>query len=29
MVEVAKITATDIVADDGVIHVIDSVEMPK
>jgi uncharacterized surface protein with fasciclin (FAS1) repeats len=25
----AKVTATDIVADNGVIHVIDSVVMPK
>ena len=26
---VAKVTATDIVADNGVIHVIDSVMLPK
>ena len=29
MVNKAKVTATDIVADNGVIHVIDSVIMPK
>ena len=29
MVDQAKVTATDIVADNGVIHVIDSVIMPK
>jgi uncharacterized surface protein with fasciclin (FAS1) repeats len=29
MVDGAKVTATDIVADNGVIHVIDSVVMPK
>lgn len=29
MVDKAKVTATDIVADNGVIHVIDSVIMPK
>jgi uncharacterized surface protein with fasciclin (FAS1) repeats len=29
MVDSAKVTATDIVADNGVIHVIDSVVMPK
>jgi uncharacterized surface protein with fasciclin (FAS1) repeats len=29
MVDNAKVTATDIVADNGVIHVIDSVIMPK
>jgi uncharacterized surface protein with fasciclin (FAS1) repeats len=29
MVDKAKVTATDIVADNGVIHVIDSVVMPK
>lgn len=29
MVDAAKVTATDIVADNGVIHVIDSVIMPK
>lgn len=29
MVDSAKVTATDIVADNGVIHVIDSVIMPK
>ena len=29
MVDGAKVTATDIVADNGVIHVIDSVIMPK
>ena len=29
MVDNAKVTATDIVADNGVIHVIDSVLMPK
>ena len=29
MVDNAKVTATDIVADNGVIHVIDSVVMPK
>jgi len=29
MVNSAKVTATDIVADNGVIHVIDSVVMPK
>jgi len=29
MVDQAKVTATDIVADNGVIHVIDSVLMPK
>lgn len=29
MVNQAKVTATDIVADNGVIHVIDSVIMPK
>ncbi|KNZ34164.1 MAG: hypothetical protein AD742_01810 [Methylibium sp. NZG] len=29
MVDKAKVTATDIVADNGVIHVIDSVLMPK
>jgi uncharacterized surface protein with fasciclin (FAS1) repeats len=29
MVDRAKVTATDIVADNGVIHVIDSVIMPK
>jgi len=29
MVDQAKVTATDIVADNGVIHVIDSVVMPK
>jgi uncharacterized surface protein with fasciclin (FAS1) repeats len=29
MVDGAKVTATDIVADNGVIHVIDSVLMPK
>jgi hypothetical protein len=29
MVDKAKVTATDIVADNGVIHVIDSVIIPK
>jgi len=29
MVDGAKVTATDIVADNGIIHVIDSVVMPK
>ena len=29
MVDKAKVTATDIVADNGVIHVIDTVVMPK
>lgn len=29
MVDAAKVTKTDIVADNGVIHVIDSVVMPK
>ena len=29
MVDNAKVTATDIVADNGVIHVIDSVLLPK
>ena len=29
MVDAAKVTSTDIVADNGVIHVIDSVIMPK
>ncbi len=29
MVDQANVTATDIVADNGVIHVIDSVIMPK
>ena len=29
MVDSAKVTATDIVADNGVIHVIDSVVLPK
>ncbi len=29
MVDKAKVTATDIVADNGVIHVIDTVIMPK
>jgi uncharacterized surface protein with fasciclin (FAS1) repeats len=29
MVDAAKVTATDIVADNGVIHVIDSVILPK
>jgi uncharacterized surface protein with fasciclin (FAS1) repeats len=29
MVDGAKVTSTDIVADNGVIHVIDSVIMPK
>jgi uncharacterized surface protein with fasciclin (FAS1) repeats len=29
MVDQAKVTATDIVADNGVIHVIDSVVLPK
>lgn len=29
MVDKAKVTATDILADNGVIHVIDSVIMPK
>ena len=29
MVDAAKVTTTDIVADNGVIHVIDSVIMPK
>ena len=29
MVDGAKVTATDIVADNGVIHVIDSVVLPK
>jgi uncharacterized surface protein with fasciclin (FAS1) repeats len=29
MVDAAKVTATDIVADNGVIHVIDTVIMPK
>ncbi|MCB1999214.1 MAG: fasciclin domain-containing protein, partial [Rhodoferax sp.] len=29
MVDQAKVTATDIVADNGVIHVIDSVIIPK
>ena len=29
MVDGAKVTATDIVADNGVIHVIDSVIIPK
>jgi uncharacterized surface protein with fasciclin (FAS1) repeats len=29
MVDGAKVTATDVVADNGVIHVIDSVVMPK
>lgn len=29
MVDNAKVTATDIVADNGVIHIIDSVIMPK
>ena len=29
MVDAAKVTTTDIVADYGVIHVIDSVIMPK
>jgi len=29
MVDNAKVTATDIVADNGVIHVIDSVIIPK
>ena len=29
MVDAAKVTATDIMADNGVIHVIDSVIMPK
>ena len=29
LVDKAKVTATDIVADNGVIHVIDSVIMPK
>jgi uncharacterized surface protein with fasciclin (FAS1) repeats len=29
MVDGAKVTATDIVADNGVIHVIDSVVIPK
>jgi len=29
MVDAAKVIATDIVADNGVIHVIDSVIMPK
>ncbi|MFX8262597.1 fasciclin domain-containing protein [Acinetobacter baumannii] len=28
-VDNAKVTATDIVADNGVIHVIDSVVLPK
>jgi len=29
MVDKAKVTTTDIVANNGVIHVIDSVIMPK
>jgi uncharacterized surface protein with fasciclin (FAS1) repeats len=29
MVDGAKVTATDIAADNGVIHVIDSVVLPK
>jgi len=29
MVDGAKVTATDIVADNGVIHVIDSVIVPR
>jgi uncharacterized surface protein with fasciclin (FAS1) repeats len=29
MVDGAKVTATDIVADNGVMHVIDSVMLPK
>jgi uncharacterized surface protein with fasciclin (FAS1) repeats len=29
MVDNARVTATDIVADNGVIHVIDSVVLPK
>jgi uncharacterized surface protein with fasciclin (FAS1) repeats len=29
MVDNAKVTATDIVASNGVIHVIDTVVMPK
>ena len=29
MVDGAKVSATDIVADNGVIHVIDGVIMPK
>jgi uncharacterized surface protein with fasciclin (FAS1) repeats len=29
MVDGARVTATDIVADNGVIHVIDSVVVPK
>jgi uncharacterized surface protein with fasciclin (FAS1) repeats len=29
MVDNAKVTATDIAADNGVIHVIDTVVMPK
>jgi len=29
MVDNAKVTSTDIVADNGVIHVIDTVIMPK
>jgi uncharacterized surface protein with fasciclin (FAS1) repeats len=29
MVDKAKVTKTDIVADNGVIHVIDTVIMPK
>jgi uncharacterized surface protein with fasciclin (FAS1) repeats len=29
MVDNARVTATDIVADNGVIHVIDTVVLPK